>query len=118
MALRTLLDVELQDTSDTPAPLVQPSADSQLTPTKSQSEKTSSKRPPILLEWKDITFKVKVKTPPPPGLSKLQAMKWKMFGKQDKNILYPMSGYVAPGHVLAIMGPSGAGTFVHTHTNK
>eukprot|EP00818_Percolomonas_sp_WS_P003510 CAMPEP_0117454074 /NCGR_PEP_ID=MMETSP0759-20121206/10598_1 /TAXON_ID=63605 /ORGANISM="Percolomonas cosmopolitus, Strain WS" /LENGTH=844 /DNA_ID=CAMNT_0005247219 /DNA_START=8 /DNA_END=2543 /DNA_ORIENTATION=+ len=52
---------------------------------------------PVQLEWKNIRFDVKVKGKRP----------WS--AKQDKTVLYPMSGYVKPGEILAIMGPSGAG---------
>jgi ABC-type multidrug transport system fused ATPase/permease subunit len=52
---------------------------------------------PVQIEWKDIEFSVPVKA----GL----------FKTVKKQILHPMSGYVASGQVLAIMGPSGAGNY-------
>jgi len=77
---------------------------------KSSKKGKSRRRPPIMVEWRDLTFKVKVPAgPPPPGLSPYQKFKHKMFSKTTRTILNPMSGYVAPGHILAIMGPSGAG---------
>ncbi len=98
--------IDLSDVSIPDSPVEVPP-----TPIETKQDK-ASRRPPILLEWKDITFKVPVKAAPPPDLPKAQALKWKLFRKQEKVILHPMSGYVAPGHVLAIMGPSGAGTFL------
>lgn len=75
-------------------------------------EAFKSRSPPILLEWKNLEYKVKVKKEPPSHYTSKEKMKFKfknVFSKTDKTILHPMSGYVEPGHVLAIMGPSGAG---------
>lgn len=58
-------------------------------------KKDSKKHIPIQLEWKDLTYNVKVKKG--------------FFRKETKQILHPMSGYVAPGEFLAVMGPSGSG---------
>jgi ABC-type multidrug transport system ATPase subunit len=69
---------------------------------------TNKDRPPIQLEWKDVAFRVKVPARPAPDATKTQRFKAK-FQKDTKTILYPMSGHVSPGSVLAIMGPSGAG---------
>eukprot|EP01080_Neovahlkampfia_damariscottae_P006471 gene6471-10477_t len=49
---------------------------------------------PIQISWEDLTYTVKV------------GPFWK---KQPKQILQPLTGYVAPGQVLAVMGPSGSG---------
>lgn len=72
--------------------------------------------PPIQLEWHNLEFKVKVKPSPPSQIMKpkerLGFTLKNMFKKVDKQILHPITGYVAPGQVLAIMGPSGAGKTV------
>jgi ABC-type glutathione transport system ATPase component len=61
-----------------------------------KQDDTFSKSPPILLEWENIEFKVKVR-------------KKKSFRKENKQILHPQSGYALPGSIVAIMGPSGCG---------
>ncbi|KAL9647271.1 hypothetical protein ABK040_012622 [Willaertia magna] len=74
--------------------------------------KFSSRAPPIQLEWHNLEFKVKVRPNPPPALTGKERFAFtfkNMFKKVDKQILYPMNGFVQPGSVLAIMGPSGAG---------
>jgi ABC-type transport system involved in cytochrome bd biosynthesis fused ATPase/permease subunit len=66
--------------------------------------------PPVFIEWKNLEYIVKVKPRPPADATFGQKFKNFTIGrKQDKSVLYPMSGYVAPGSVLAVMGPSGAG---------
>ncbi|EFC47894.1 abc transporter family protein [Naegleria gruberi] len=69
--------------------------------------------PPIQLEWHNLEYKVKVKAPAPSNLltakERFKFTMSNMFKKVEKQILHPMTGYVAPGSVLAIMGPSGAG---------
>jgi ABC-type lipoprotein export system ATPase subunit len=67
-----------------------------------------SSRPPIQLEWKDLSFEVKVKAAVPNGVRFPASLKY-MFRKTERTILFPMSGHVSPGECLAIMGPSGAG---------
>lgn len=52
---------------------------------------------PVQLAWKDLQYKVK-----PVGLIA------KIKKTPEKQILYSMSGYVNPGQVLAVMGPSGS----------
>ena len=51
--------------------------------------------PSLQLEWNDLEFKVKVRG--------------KRFRRTEKVILQKQSGYVQPGEILAIMGPSGSG---------
>ena len=72
--------------------------------------------PKVLLEWKNLSYEVKVKTSLPP--SKTTTSKERitfhlknLFKKVPKTILHSMSGFVKPGEVLAIMGPSGAVSF-------
>jgi len=62
-----------------------------------------SEMPKLQLSWKDLEYKVKVPDP------KVKFPLFKLFKKVNKSILHPMNGYVNPGEVLAIMGPSGAG---------
>ncbi|KAF0973210.1 hypothetical protein FDP41_008417 [Naegleria fowleri] len=74
--------------------------------------KYKSDSPPLQLEWKDLTYKVKLPINAPPNYSIFQKIGFKMknaFKKKEKDILHPMSGFVSPGSTLAIMGPSGAG---------
>lgn len=57
--------------------------------------------PKLMVQWSNIEFKVKVAS---------SASRLPIFGKKEvRTILYPQSGYVAPGHLTAIMGPSGCG---------
>ncbi|KAG2387158.1 hypothetical protein C9374_001490 [Naegleria lovaniensis] len=70
--------------------------------------------PSVLLEWHELTYVVKVRPALP--ASKLTTPRERfafalknVFRKEQKVILHAMSGYVKPGSVLAIMGPSGAG---------
>ncbi|KAL9648047.1 hypothetical protein ABK040_012101 [Willaertia magna] len=77
-----------------------------------QPVKYKQDSPPIQIEWKDLAFSVKIPFDAPPNASAKEKLQFKLkhlFKKKDKQILYPMSGFVAPGHTLAIMGPSGAG---------
>ncbi|KAG2392252.1 hypothetical protein C9374_012504 [Naegleria lovaniensis] len=79
----------------------------------SDDTKFVRRSPPIQLEWHNLEYKVKVKPSPPSQIMKPKerigfSLK-NFFKKVDKQILHPMTGYVAPGQVLAIMGPSGAG---------
>jgi len=74
--------------------------------------KYQSDSPPLQLEWKDLTYKVKVPLHVPANLSLTEKLGFKaknMFKKKEKTVLYEMSGFVKPGNTLAIMGPSGAG---------
>ena len=63
--------------------------------------------PPIQLEWHNLEYKVKVKAPAPSNLltakERFKFTMSNMFKKVEKQILHPMTGYVAPGSVLAIM---------------
>ena len=77
-------------------------------PTTEYKTPGTKERPPIQLEWKDVKFQVKQRVRLPDDAPKLAKLK-SMFSKEQKVILHPMSGYVSPGSVLAIMGPSGAG---------
>ena len=65
-------------------------------------------RPPIQLEWKDLYFEVMVRADTPQDANPLTKVRY-LFKKEKRTILYPMTGHVAPGECLAIMGPSGAG---------
>jgi ABC-type multidrug transport system ATPase subunit len=75
--------------------------------------------PPVFLEWKNLEYVVKVKPRPPPEAKLAQKLKATFARKVDKFVLHPMSGYVAPGSVLAVMGPSGAGktSFLNMYVN-
>ncbi len=64
---------------------------------KKLSDQKSVNKFPVQIEWKDLEYTVPIRAGP--------------FKRIPKQILYPMSGYVASGQVLAIMGPSGAGKF-------
>jgi ABC-type multidrug transport system ATPase subunit len=66
--------------------------------------------PPVFVEWRNLEYIVKVKQSPALHAKFTEKLKGALtFKKKDKSVLYPMSGYVAPGQVLAVMGPSGAG---------
>ena len=74
--------------------------------------KFHSDSPALQLEWKELTYKVKVPLQAPANFSLSQRIGFKLknfFKKKEKDILHPMSGFVSPGSTLAIMGPSGAG---------
>ncbi len=66
--------------------------------------------PPVFVEWRNLEYVVKIKPRTPPDAKFGEKVK-SLFSanKIDKSVLHPMSGYVAPGSVLAVMGPSGAG---------
>ena len=49
---------------------------------------------PIQIAWEDLSYTVKIGP---------------LWAKKPKTILQPMTGYVSPGQVLAVMGPSGSG---------
>lgn len=76
--------------------------------TTGNTKSSKSSRPPIQLEWKDLHFEVKVRADPPDNASFPTRIRY-LFKKEKRTILFPMSGHVAPGQCLAIMGPSGAG---------
>lgn len=74
---------------------------------------------PILLEWSDISYQVKV---PPQNQTVLGRSGWILLTSPErlqnccssknyvrKTILNNISGYVLPGETLAIIGPSGSG---------
>jgi len=72
------------------------------------TNKKGGSRPPIQLEWKDLYFEVMVRADIPAQGNPLTKLRY-LFKKEKRTILFPMSGHVAPGECLAIMGPSGAG---------
>jgi len=95
--------------STTPATSSEPAADSSAftnvdldAPTAAKTlgtDKFSTKLlscPPIQLEWKNLNYKVKVHGKFPHCWTRATT----------KPILQDLNGYVAPGEVLAIMGPS------------
>jgi ABC-type multidrug transport system ATPase subunit/ABC-type multidrug transport system permease subunit len=76
--------------------------------TKQKNKKVPQSRPPLQLEWKNVEFKVKAKATVPKDVKGFERIRY-LFKKEQRTILFPMSGHVSPGSVLAIMGPSGAG---------
>jgi len=63
---------------------------------------------PILLEWKEVAYAVKVPPQDEGILDKITACgSTKRY--ERKQILSDCTGYVAPGQTLAIIGPSGSG---------
>ena len=64
---------------------------------------------PIYLEWKNISYKVKV-LPKSGIMSKLGNFPcFAPFALQDLPLLHNLSGYAKPGMLIAFMGSSGAG---------
>ena len=106
-ATTTVVDTPVISTSDQVQVYIETSN------TPEDETKFVRRSPPIQLEWHNLEYRVKVKPSVPSTLmTGKERMKFtfkNMFKKVEKPILHPMTGFVAPGSVLAIMGPSGAG---------
>jgi len=67
---------------------------------------------PVHLSFHDLSYSVPIKHGPfSKGLRGLPAKlrQYKLWTRETKSILKPMSGHFLPGRLVAIMGPSGAG---------
>lgn len=64
-----------------------------------------------MITWENLTYSVSVPKPPPPGQKPKRQIPipCRKQEKVDKVLLKNLTGYARPGHLLAIMGPSGAG---------
>ncbi|KAL9649908.1 hypothetical protein ABK040_011381 [Willaertia magna] len=91
----------------------QPLQDSSSNLESSEQPIPSNRYPPVLLHWENIEYIVKTKERTKlsenAGILKKIATKFTPNRKKDKQIIYKCSGYIEPGHILALMGPSGSG---------
>jgi hypothetical protein len=71
---------------------------------------TSSGVPPVCLSFNDLSYSVRIKKGPfADGIKGLgpKLKSCRLWTKESKEILKPMSGHFLPGRLVAIMGPSG-----------
>jgi hypothetical protein len=70
----------------------------------------SSGVPPVCLSFNDLSYSVRIKKGPfADGIKGLgpKLKSCRLWTKESKEILKPMSGHFLPGRLVAIMGPSG-----------
>lgn len=70
----------------------------------------SSGVPPVCLSFNDLSYSVRIKKGPfADGIKGLgpKLRSCRLWTKESKEILKPMSGHFLPGRLVAIMGPSG-----------